>query len=428
MRPEFLGKLGWHGTCSGFIWCRVNNRATNHSEPVLNTKFRLRISRLKPEVVVDAIFSRVKQPAIQALETLAEHGNSVPSKWRKELIRLGIERDVINRKGALDFASLARRLRRLSPTTFRREMQKIGVKLEKGGVQLQHVLAALELLLDECIPYVSQHAGDSVALSFAHLHSLACVSIANGYAASWQETQQANAAITQEADVREARAANYVTRVYEGERRRFSHDLHDEIGHDLILLKLYLEMILLDVREEDLPGNFQRLRDAVNLVSHTIEAVRRLVLDLGPAIFDELGFMAAVKSYARQFSSRTGIQVSVYEGGMPEEIPLSHQIAMYRVLQGALSNVLKHANAKHVKVSIGSMKRAVLILVVEDDGAGFDVETTLPRRSFGLTAMRERVKALNGHVHIRSTRGPRRHGTRIEVDLPLPGSEESETT
>jgi two-component system sensor histidine kinase DegS len=162
----------------------------------------------------------------------------------------------------------------------------------------------------------------------------------------------------------------------------------------------------------------------VSLVSHAIDSVRRLVLDLGPAVFDALGFLPAVRTYTSQFSARTKIPLTLQEGYLPDDIPMSHQVAMYRLLQGALSNVLKHASAKCIKVSLGSMKDAVLIMVIEDDGVGFDATARAGRRSFGLTAMRERVEVLGGRIHIQSKPAgsvSKTKGTRIEVDLPLPG-------
>jgi signal transduction histidine kinase len=219
-------------------------------------------------------------------------------------------------------------------------------------------------------------------------------------------------------------ASAYVTQIYERERRRLSHDLHDEIGHDLILLKLYLEMMEMNFEGSE---QFQaRLTEAIALVSHAIDSVRRLILDLGPAVFDELGFLPAVRSYITQFSSRTKINVNLSEGYLPNEIPSTHQVALYRLLQGALSNVLKHAAAKNVKVSLGSMHGSVLIMVVEDDGVGFDLTARPARRSFGLTAMRERIEVLGGKIHVQSRPAAsqaKAHGTRIEVDLPLPDGE-----
>jgi signal transduction histidine kinase len=119
--------------------------------------------------------------------------------------------------------------------------------------------------------------------------------------------------------------------------------------------------------------------------------------------------------------------VRLREGYLPVDIPSSHQVAIYRLLQGALSNVLKHASAKNVNISLGSMKDVVLIMVIEDDGVGFDTTSRSRRHSFGLTAMRERVEVLGGKMHLQSkpaTPMAKVHGTRIEIDLPLPGGAE----
>jgi signal transduction histidine kinase len=250
--------------------------------------------------------------------------------------------------------------------------------------------------------------------------------------AAYVEQPKAGKTTLMEASLSEAEhrvhgASAYVTKIYERERRRLSHDLHDEIGHDLILIKLYLEMIAMDLRRPNPPEIEPRLNEAIGLVSHSIDAVRRLVLDLGPAVFDELGFIPAVKSYAAQFSARTKVNVTVQEGYLPENVPLTHQVALYRLLQGALSNVLKHAQAKNVRISLGCVKHSVLIMVVEDDGVGFDPAIRPGRRSFGLTAMRERVEVLGGRIQVQSHRANfsgKKHGTRIEVELPLPGREE----
>jgi signal transduction histidine kinase len=113
-------------------------------------------------------------------------------------------------------------------------------------------------------------------------------------------------------------------------------------------------------------------------------------------------------------------------GHLPEDIPTSHQIALYRLLQGALSNVVKHASAKNVRVSIRSRNHSMIIMVIEDDGVGFD--TRASANSFGLTAMRERVEALGGKIEVESKPAtPRagRHGTTIMVGLPLPEGRET---
>jgi signal transduction histidine kinase len=127
-----------------------------------------------------------------------------------------------------------------------------------------------------------------------------------------------------------------------------------------------------------------------------------------------------VKLYARQFSARTGLKVSVRSRGLPGNVPSGHETALYRLLQGALSNVLKHARARTVTVTVRAVKGAAVLMTIEDDGVGFDAAA--PGQAFGLAAMRDRVASLGGRLRvesrpIRSGRG--RHGTRIEVELPL---------
>ena len=303
-----------------------------------------------------------------------------------------------------------------------------GVRLAERGASLESVVAGLNRLLEICLPYVIRAAPNRATriVALTRLHALLTVTIVAGYTGSPMDGQESLIeASLSEAEHRSHGASAYVTRVYERERRRLSHDLHDEVGHDLILLKLYLEMISLALKNEEAPQIEPRLNEAISLVSHAIDSVRRLVLDLGPAVFDELGFLPAVKSYADQFSSRTKVHVTVQEGYLPEDVPITHQVALYRLMQGALSNVLKHSQAKNVRISVGSMNDSVLIMVIEDDGVGFDTGSKPGRRSFGLTAMRERVEVLGGRIHVESKRvsaSSKRHGTRIEVDLPLRGT------
>jgi signal transduction histidine kinase len=213
-------------------------------------------------------------------------------------------------------------------------------------------------------------------------------------------------------------APAHLAGIYEEERRRLSRDLHDEIGHDLVLIKLHLETIARDSRSAGEP----RLAEAIALVSHAIDAVRRLTRDLGPAVLENLGFLPGIREYIHEFSSRVKIKVSFRARNLPAEIPSAYQVAFYYVLQSALANVVQHASAQHVTVSLGRAKPSALRMVIADNGVGFDVSARLAAGSFGLTAMRERVEALGGEIRFHSrpaSPGVKVHGTKIEVTLPL---------
>lgn len=205
------------------------------------------------------------------------------------------------------------------------------------------------------------------------------------------------------------------------ERQKLSRDLHDEVGADLIVLKLYVEMIAVDLAKRRISQVGPKLQEALVLIAHSIEAVRRLTLDLGPAFLDALGFLPALRSVIRQFSHRTGIQVELEERNPPAWLPANHETALYRVLLGALSNVAKHSKAGRATVILGGT-RGAFMMVVEDDGVGFDVRAQRSKRSFGFTAMRERIRGLGGRLRVASrteARAGQRSGTRIEVRLPL---------
>jgi two-component system sensor histidine kinase UhpB len=165
------------------------------------------------------------------------------------------------------------------------------------------------------------------------------------------------------------------------------------------------------------------LEETVALVTDAIASVRRVILDLGPAILEQLGLQQAIRLYARQFSVHTGIKVNVRESGLPGRLPPSHETALYRVLQGALSNVLKHSRAENATVTLGAGPGPAAVMSVEDDGVGFEARRRAPALSFGLTTMRERMQALGGRFRVESWpagTGKGRRGTRIEVNLPLP--------
>jgi signal transduction histidine kinase len=104
----------------------------------------------------------------------------------------------------------------------------------------------------------------------------------------------------------------------ETERRRLSQDLHDEIGHNLIVLKLYLELMARDYKRGKKEGVIKKLEEAMTLVRQSVNSVRRVIMDLGPAVLDQIGLMPSFKVYACQFSARTGMQVDVRENDILE--------------------------------------------------------------------------------------------------------------
>jgi signal transduction histidine kinase len=386
------------------------------------------LPRSMPGISNHGFHSLIREPSAKALKALGPHGEEIFAQWQRETGRLGIESQDFLGKSHLDFDRLSAKLRRMSFPAFQRQVRELGKTLAQCGVPLDRSIDAINRLFEICVPHLMNHSPEAAdyILALARLQSLMVLLISSGQNAPHPSARPKLITKTPPDSMGDRRhdASVYVTKVYEEERKRLSRDLHDEVGHDLVLMKLYLEMIALDTNPKELQSIRPRLNEAIGLVSHAIDSVRRLVLDLGPAVFDDLGFLPAVRTYTSQFSARTKIAVTLREGYLPENIPMSHQVALYRLLQGALSNVLKHASAKTVKVSLGCMKDSVLILVIQDDGLGFDTNRKPGSSSFGLTAMRERVAVLGGRIHIQSMPAgsmSKFRGTRIEVDLPLSG-------
>jgi len=355
--------------------------------------------------------SEIKAPIRRAMTSLRPHFADIRAAWRKRLANTGIGEDELKALFPLTLEAQYQSLGTGNFDAYRQELDRQGKVLERIGIPQAHIAASLGFYLESCLPYLVRATPKEKEPAWALTRLLATTqfltlsSCAAEGVASWRRLQ-------------------------EQERLTFSRDLHDDIGHNLLVLKLYLEMMATDLKRGDVSRLQSKLEEALALVSYSVDSVRRLILDLGPAMLAQFGFLPALRIYSRQFTLRTGIQIQVDEGNLPQDLPSSYETALYRVLQGALSNVVRHSQAKRVTIKLGSVKKAVLVMGIEDDGVGFDHTGTLSQRAFGLAAMRERIGRLGGRFHIESwpvRPGSRRHGTRIEVDLSLRGMELTET-
>jgi two-component system NarL family sensor kinase len=202
-----------------------------------------------------------------------------------------------------------------------------------------------------------------------------------------------------------------------------SKDLHDEIGHDLLVLKLYTQIIEMDLRKGNLAQVRRKLKESVSLIDRALQGVRHLVFDLGPAVWNEQGFLAAVRVYSRQFAARTGIKTRFNTRRLRATLPTRYESALYKVLQGSLANIAAHSGAQQARITVSS-RRDEILMKIEDDGKGFEVQRKLsdPHHSYGLRAMRDRIELLGGAIRFASqprSKGSAGSGTTIEVRLPM---------
>jgi signal transduction histidine kinase len=334
---------------------------------------------------------------------LAPHLEQIRQEWRRVLSGVDVDEDELTALSGLTLSFESADLKAGDFDSFLRNIEREGQALAGRGVSVELALSALFVRYEVSLPFLLRGAKRQAAAKAAALLRLTVMS-----------------ALTVRAQYDSARRSSWRS-FDERERLRLSRDLHDEIGHQLVVLKLYLELIAKELPKGPRSNEVrQKLTEALTLVTQSLQSVRRLILDLGPAVLEEVGLLAAIGLYAQQFSARTGVQVEVRDMGASIDLPASHATALYRVLQGALSNVLKHAEARHVTISLG-LVRSVVVMVIEDDGVGFD--PSVPRQAFGLQAMRERIEGLGGRFHLESRQGGpgrRKSGTRIEIDLPYP--------
>jgi signal transduction histidine kinase len=225
------------------------------------------------------------------------------------------------------------------------------------------------------------------------------------------EAFAARAAVAADLSTRVARdALRRVVSAQELERRRLARELHDETGQALTSILLGLKAV------EDAPSDDHRRRansELRELVVTTLQDVRRLAVELRPKALDDFGLVPALERLGETFADQTGIRVQL-EAQLPERLPAEIETALYRIVQEALTNVVKHAQARRVSILI-MRKHASVSAVIEDDGLGFDPGTAR-EDGLGLLGMRERLELIDGRFDVESSPGS---GTTIVAEVPV---------
>ena len=205
-----------------------------------------------------------------------------------------------------------------------------------------------------------------------------------------------------------------ILEVQEQERRHLARELHDEIGQILstISMNLHADMGLCRC------NSGVRFEDSIKIVDHAIHQIHNLSLDLRPSMLDDLGLIAALKLYANRQSETGNFTVNFVVESTGARLPAELEITCYRVVQEALTNVVRHAHAKQVEIEFRQQESSVQ-LVVRDDGIGFNRDAVrqgaVRGESFGVLGMEERVAILGGNIEINSRPG---QGTVIIVGFP----------
>ena len=227
------------------------------------------------------------------------------------------------------------------------------------------------------------------------------------------ESLAARAAIAVELSERVSRdTVRRVVEAQESERARLARELHDETGQALTSILLGLKS--LDERVETAEGR-AALAELRELVVSTLQDVRRLAVELRPAALDDFGLVPAIERLLDTVAERSGLTVDVQSQLGERRLSAEAETVLYRIVQEALTNVLKHAAARSVTVRLDHSGNGVT-LVVQDDGTGFDPDDTRDG-GVGLIGMRERVALVGGRLSIESAEGA---GTMLTAEVPIP--------
>ncbi|WP_455913712.1 PAS domain-containing sensor histidine kinase [Pseudomonas syringae] len=200
--------------------------------------------------------------------------------------------------------------------------------------------------------------------------------------------------------------------VREEEKARIAREVHDELGQMLTVLKLETSMCELAYADLD-PGLRDRLNSMKRLIAQLFQLVRDVATALRPPILDA-GIASAIEWQARRFEARTHIPCLVQVPDNLPSLPDATAIGLFRILQESLTNVMRHAEAHTVELSL-TLSDGVLCLCIADDGKGFDQRAERPA-SFGLVGMRERVLIMGGQLHLDTLPG---EGTTLRIHIPL---------
>jgi PAS domain S-box-containing protein len=211
-----------------------------------------------------------------------------------------------------------------------------------------------------------------------------------------------------------------LSKIQEEERRKISRELHDSVGQALTGLHLNLDLLSNDISARE-QSAIDKIRNMKLIINETLNDIRQMAFELRPTILDDFGIIPALRLYLNRFSKQTNIEIIF---SLPEKLikrTPKGEAALYRVVQEAMTNVVKHSHAKRVSITVNSTP-TMLTLDVIDDGVGFDAarlqKAEYLYQGLGLLSMRERIVEVDGILRIKSEVG---QGTTIHIEIPLLG-------
>ncbi len=208
--------------------------------------------------------------------------------------------------------------------------------------------------------------------------------------------------------------ASHIQEVREEERAQMAREIHDELGQQLTGLKMDISWVLKKIPSEN-ADLIHKINGIKGLLDDTIKTVRKIATELRPSILDDLGLLEALKWHSNEFEKRAGIQIQFTSTFSHITIAKNMAVGLFRIYQESLTNIARHSGATIVKTTFEQDKNN-LILLIADNGKGFDVKDIQHKKTLGLLGMKERTLMMGGKYEIKSTIGK---GTIVIVSVPV---------
>jgi len=209
--------------------------------------------------------------------------------------------------------------------------------------------------------------------------------------------------------------SRHVETIREEDRKQIARDLHDDLGQMLTAIKMDVSWIRNKLPQDERKGIKKRIKSTIDITDQAIRGVSRLSSELRPGVLDDLGLMEALNAYFGDYEKRVGIKIRT---NIPEKDPNFHPdqvISVYRIIQEALTNVARHANATEADLTMKE-KNSNLEIRIHDNGGGISKDKAQSPESFGILSMKERVIGWGGTFEIR---GVKNRGTTINIMMPV---------
>ncbi len=210
------------------------------------------------------------------------------------------------------------------------------------------------------------------------------------------------------------RLTEHLQNVREEERTHIAREIHDELGQQLTVMMMDVSWLSKKIGAGNDVAR-KKINDLLELLEHTVKTVRRISTELRPSILDDLGLVAAMELHLKEFEKRAGIHTRLSGPKTEPQLAVPVKNALFRIFQESLTNVARHSGAKTVTVKFEKKKNKI-VLMIEDNGVGFDEQKAGAKRTLGVLGMKERAAGIGGEYFISGKPGK---GTTILVTVPL---------